>query len=362
MKQSAILLAVVLAFAASASALIHDNDHYYAWADPFGDMYDNYAEVRRGESIRLNIFVNDLNGASWECAADTAYTGIWWDSAVVDWETVHWDSLGIDVDDDGSEDIPNYYKAYWGFMSIDAKGAHYYNLRYDGSGGNVRWVAENRLIISMNMTIREDAPLGSTGIGLLQQFYWNFPYNPWVDPFFVDQIESDDPLWGMELNILPVAPTFDPGDFDRDGDVDADDIDDLCANMTGEGVPPIDPKYDLDGDNDTDSADMDILIHDLVETAVGVGTEYADFNLDGEVNTTDLTILATNFGIGSTWAEGNANCDTDVNTTDLTILATNFGFIAAGAVPEPATLFVMGCGAIGLLRRCRSKIRRGGRA
>ena len=113
--------------------------------------------------------------------------------------------------------------------------------------------------------------------------------------------------------------------------------------------------YDLDGDGDADSDDMDMLIHDLVETSAGSspGTEYGDFDLDGDIDTTDLTILATNFGVGTTWAQGNANCDLVIDTTD-TILATNFGFVAsADAIPEPATLSLLALGALSLLRRWR---------
>ena len=152
---------------------------------------------------------------------------------------------------------------------------------------------------------------------------------------------------------LPIPDEPPPGDFDDDGDVDADDIGDLCANLTGPGVPPSDPMYDLDGDGDADSADMDMLIHDLVEITGGdgTGTEYGDFDLDGDIDTTDLTILATNFGVGTTWLEGNANCDLVIDTTDLTILATNFGFVASGAVPEPATMTLLALGGLAALRR-----------
>jgi len=154
--------------------------------------------------------------------------------------------------------------------------------------------------------------------------------------------------------VAPGAPN--PGDFDGDGDVDADDIDALCANMTGDGVllPSGFEQYDLDGDGDADSADMDILIHDLVETTVGIGTEYGDFNLDGKIDTVDLTILGTYFGVGTSWNQGNANCDTTVDTVDLTILGTYFGFVASAPIPEPATMTLLAIGGLAILRRKRS--------
>jgi len=144
-----------------------------------------------------------------------------------------------------------------------------------------------------------------------------------------------------------------PGDFDNDGDVDVDDINALCANMTGDGIPlpPGFEQYDLDNDGDADSADMDILIHDLVETTVGLGTEYGDFNLDGKIDTVDLTILGTYFGVGTSWSQGNANCDTTVDTVDLTILGTYFGFVASSPIPEPVTISLLGFGGLAMLRR-----------
>ncbi len=212
----------------------------------------------------------------------------------------------------------------------------------------------------------------SAGPQLLATFRIVSDLGPYGETFFQSigsGLAPTDPILGPGVGAPPLA-----GDFDGDGDVDADDINDLCANITGSGNPANDPKYDLDGDGDTDQADMDEMIHELVEITGGdgTGTEYGDFDLDGDIDTTDLTILATNFGVGTTWSEGNANCDLVIDTTDLTILATNFGFVASGAVPEPMTLCLMGCGAIGLLRRRRrrrpkarrggSKIRRGGRA
>ena len=143
------------------------------------------------------------------------------------------------------------------------------------------------------------------------------------------------------------------GDFDGDGDIDADDVDILCANMGG----ALDP-YDLDGSGVVDEDDMIYHVTVLIEydnTGDGVpdgnGTYRGDFNLDGVVNATDLQIMKGSFGSsGVGYAAGNANCDTVVNATDLQILKGNFGSSAAG-VPEPLTIGLLAVGGAALLRR-----------
>jgi hypothetical protein len=151
-----------------------------------------------------------------------------------------------------------------------------------------------------------------------------------------------------------------PGNFDGDTDIDTTDID-LLADAIRLGSTDLD-LFDISADGVTggadgviDRLDLDYLVHFLVETAIGSGTEYGDFNLDGMVDVTDLTRLAADYGSGDTWAKGNANRNIDLITdnTDLTILAAYYGAGVPDAVPEPATLFVMGCGALGLLRRRR---------
>ena len=143
------------------------------------------------------------------------------------------------------------------------------------------------------------------------------------------------------------------GDFDGDGDVDADDVDDLCANMGGDPA-----TYDMDGDGDVDEDDMTYHVETYLEydtdgddIADGQGTFRGDFNADGTVNGTDLSILSGGFGTTTGFAGGNANCDTTVNGTDLSILSSVFGNVATAAVPEPLTMGLMSLGAVALLRR-----------
>ena len=145
----------------------------------------------------------------------------------------------------------------------------------------------------------------------------------------------------------------DLGDFDGDGDIDADDADLLCDNLG-------DAAYDVDGDGDADADDMVFLVENLAELTDGsgrTGTQVGDFNLDGLINATDLATMHSNFGLSAQgYADGNANCDDLINATDLAILDAHFGYIApSAAVPEPAfaTTLLLGVGA--MFRRRKTK-------
>jgi len=173
--------------------------------------------------------------------------------------------------------------------------------------------------------------------------------------------QNESHTYGFRVT-TPAAGLYGPGDFDHDYDVDDADIDMLC-DFIRLGLP-YDAEYDISADGTSegtdgfiDLLDLDYHVRSLVETAIGNGTEYGDFNLDGMIDTTDLTRLATNYGPDDwKWDDGNANryIDTDIDNTDLTILATYYGFVASvDAIPEPATLSLLALGGVALFRRKR---------
>jgi len=98
-----------------------------------------------------------------------------------------------------------------------------------------------------------------------------------------------------------------------------------------------------------------------------------DTNLVGTVNLTDLTTVQDNFGIGTTWQQGNfhGNGTGVVNLTDLTTVQDAFGAasggtgvgggpgagagLSGGSVPEPASATLVLLGSLALVAKRRRK-------
>jgi autotransporter-associated beta strand protein len=95
---------------------------------------------------------------------------------------------------------------------------------------------------------------------------------------------------------------------------------------------------------------------------------FGDANGDNVVNMLDFNALATNFGTGQFWQQGDFSYDGVVSTPDFNLLAQNFNQVtpslepsltpALGTlVPEPASLGVLSAAGLALSRRRRSKCR-----
>ena len=192
--------------------------------------------------------------------------------------------------------------------------------------------------------------------------YWDSSAGDWdsitqatfgVD-YSLDYFTSGD-LAGYTMLTVDPAWHVVTGDFDSDGDTDLRDIEILCDNLGGNPG-----TYDMDGDGDVDADDMIALVQTYLEfdsdgdgTPDGTGTFLGDFNADGIVDGTDLSILSGGFGGSGGFAGGDSNGDGTINGTDLSILSSTFGNVATAAVPEPVTLGLLAIGGMAMLRRRR---------
>lgn len=88
-------------------------------------------------------------------------------------------------------------------------------------------------------------------------------------------------------------------------------------------------------------------------------TDDADFNGDQVVDGQDFLIWQRGFGVGATFAEGNANGDGAIDAADLQIWQDQFGtpasMAAVEAVPEPASLGLAALGTIAALSASRRR-------
>jgi hypothetical protein len=102
---------------------------------------------------------------------------------------------------------------------------------------------------------------------------------------------------------------------------------------------------DMNVDGSVGQGDVDTLVRTILHS------QYGDANLDGHVDLTDFTYLASNFNRTGTagWATGDFSGDHTTDLTDFTMVAANFNWAYAGeaqaavaaglgaTVPEPST-------------------------
>ncbi len=140
------------------------------------------------------------------------------------------------------------------------------------------------------------------------------------------------------LNLAMVQYVSGPnGDFNGNGQLDAEDIDLLSLAVLNAGDVA---TFDLSGDGRLDQADRTVWVEDLANTYFG------DSNLDGVFDTADFLLVfqAGQFEDGvpqnSTWATGDWSGDREFDTADFLLAFQAGGFEqgprgAVSAVPEP---------------------------
>jgi hypothetical protein len=159
---------------------------------------------------------------------------------------------------------------------------------------------------------------------------------------------SDQPDFTWDYSLAwNVSGAWIPGDFNYDGVVDVEDVDNLAdAIRFGSQLA----LRDLNHDGTVDQADLDYLLMEIL------GTTYGDANVDGMVSDADYTIWADHYGETSAeWSEGDFNLNGTVTEADYTIWADNYGFgvTGDGDVPEPATALLLVLAGVCLPRRRR---------
>ncbi len=134
-------------------------------------------------------------------------------------------------------------------------------------------------------------------------------------------------------------------DFNRNGLLDADDID-LLVGQVWAASP--DPAFDINRDGLVDLGDHQTWVRQFKKTTIG------DANLDRRFDSSDMVAVFVvgkyETGTAAGWAEGDWNGDRVFGTTDLVSAFQDGGYEAISAspraiVPEPAGGLLAGIGA-----------------
>ncbi|MCP4193038.1 MAG: PEP-CTERM sorting domain-containing protein [Planctomycetaceae bacterium] len=139
------------------------------------------------------------------------------------------------------------------------------------------------------------------------------------------------------------------GDFNRNGLLDAQDIDLLSVEIRTDRQVS---RFDLNSDQLVDDQDRRVWVDDLMHTYFG------DSDLDGQFNSRDLVQIfqAGEFEdairLNSTWQTGDWNGDGDFTSSDFVIAFQAGGYEkgprpAPLAVPEPSSLVLLLVGSLG---------------
>ncbi len=179
-------------------------------------------------------------------------------------------------------------------------------------------------------------------------------YNGLMDDIAVwdEALSEEDIVKLFEGTLLGGGPMAAPGDFDKDGDLDVDDVDALSREIA---AGTNNATFDVTDDAVVNGDDLKTWVKQLRKTWIG------DSDLNGVFNTGDLirVFQAGKFEMATeaSWGQGDWTADLRFNTSDLIAAFQDGGFEkgpvqGVAAVPEPSALVLVALGvAVWAMRR-----------
>jgi hypothetical protein len=224
-------------------------------------------------------------------------------------------------------------------------------------------VAEGGVDVSVTLLPDEDEELldvtysitdaAETHTGEFSIFSANAPGTPSSDKWFT-LFASSSGSGIIDFVEVINQPDDLVGDYNKNGELDAGDLDMQAEAIAGEQDPP---EFDLNGDTKVNFDDRRLWVGDLKGTWIG------DANLDLEFNSSDMVqaFVGGKYEIEVTagWEAGDWDGNTFFDSSDMVAAFVDGGYeqgpkVAVSAVPEPSSAVLMLL-AIGLLTSHRRR-------
>ncbi len=314
-----------------------DDERLTVWQDPTGPE-----EGDESVSIEADVItsVNDLDGVLRLGRNDTACCAgkrIYWDDVVMGttWEDVvqvDVPRLTLQVSDGGSASLVNnsgtdfdlkYYEILSESGALDVDG-------WSGLGGD--WTKNN----SNTSQLVESNFAGVTPLADGQSLDLGKPFTAGGTQDLVARVATAEGLFNLAIVEYGAGIA---GDYNNNGELDAEDLDLQAVEIAGGQNPP---AFDLTGDGLVNEDDRVFWLHDLKSTWVG------DADLDGFFDSADFVAVFVEgkyeTGEAAAWAEGDWNADLVFDSGDFVAAFIDGGYEigafpgAVQAVPEPSAI------------------------